>query len=111
MQKFLIQLPRNLKRLFLMSIDVISIYISVWVALMLRSGDFFWMSDGYELTKATPDQLYNATILAIVITIPMLTLSRLYRSITRYISLETYVKIAKATFAASILDVSFVDFL
>ena len=102
MQKFLIQLPRNLKRLFLMSVDVVSIYISVWAALMLRSGDFFWLSDGYELTKATPDQLYNAIILAIVITIPMLTLSRLYRSITRYISLETYVKITKATFAASI---------
>jgi FlaA1/EpsC-like NDP-sugar epimerase len=59
--------------------------------------------DGYELTKAQPSELFEVFILTTIITIPILIFSRLYRSITRYITLETYVKIAKACVIAGII--------
>ena len=104
MQNFLIQLPRNLKRLLLISIDVISIWIAFWLALMIRLDDFFWIKDGYTLTKASPDQLYNTFLIITAVTIPILILFRLYRSITRYISIETYIKILQATLISVLIS-------
>ena len=103
MRNFLIKLPRNIKRSLLITIDVLAIGMVYWSSLMIRSGSVFLPSEGYELTKASPEALYFSAIIVILITIPVFILSRLYRSIIRYISLETYVKITKATFISSIL--------
>ena len=102
MKKTLITLPRNLKRLLLIAIDVLSIWLALWIALIIRADQFFIPTDGYALTNAQPSDLFDVFILASVITVPILVFSRLYRTITRYITIETYVKIAKACLLAGI---------
>ena len=103
MRKFLLSLPRNKKQALVITVDVISLVSAVWLAFMLRTDQFFWPSSGYPLTKITPVQLYTVFLLAPMITVTLLHLSRLYRSITRYITSETYLKLTKACLLASFL--------
>ena len=103
MKSTLITLPRNLKRILLILIDIASLWLALWIALMIRSDQFFIPMNGYELTKAQPSELFEVFVLTAIITIPVLIVSRLYRAITRYITLETYVKITKACLIAGII--------
>ena len=103
MKSTLITLPRNLKRILLILIDIASLWVALWIALMIRSDQFFIPMNGYELTKAQPSELFEVFVLTAIITIPVLIVSRLYRAITRYITLETYVKITKACLIAGII--------
>ena len=103
MKSTLITLPRNLKRILLILIDIASLWVALWIALMIRSDQFFIPMNGYELTKAQPSELFEVFVLTAIITIPVLIFSRLYRAITRYITLETYVKITKACLTAGII--------
>ena len=96
MKNALITLPRNLKRLFLIVIDILSLWLALWIALIIRADQFFIPTNGYSLTNAQPSDLFEVFLLTSAITVPILVVSRLYRSITRYITLETYIKIAKA---------------
>ncbi len=97
MKDYLINLSRIQKRLLLILIDACSISLALWLALSIRQDSLFSFSDGYVLTGATEYQLYLILTFAILIKIPALVVFRLYRSITRYISIETYVKITKAS--------------
>tara|TARA_Y100000741_G_scaffold365208_1_gene360623 strand:- start:3649 stop:5580 length:1932 start_codon:yes stop_codon:yes gene_type:complete len=103
MKNYLINLSRTQKRLVLVAADIITISAALWISLMIRQGSFFTFSDGYALTGATTMHLYTLLLLALVSIVPILILSRLYRSITRYINIETYVKITKASFIGSII--------
>lgn len=103
MKKVLLTLPRHFKRLVLIGIDILSLWFALWLALILRADEFFLPSEGYELTQAQPAQLYDVFILTVAITLPILIFSRLYRSITRYMTLETYVKVAKACIISGVL--------
>ena len=76
--------------------DFVSLALMAWIALVLRGDGFFNINDGYELSGASPQVLYQFIILAPVITIAVLLKMRLYRSIIRYINVDTYVKISKA---------------
>ena len=71
MKDTLITLPRNLKRVLLILIDVVSLWAALWIALIIRSDQFFIPMDGYELTKAQPSQLFEVFILTTIITIPI----------------------------------------
>ena len=104
MRNFLIRLPRNVKRSLLILVDVVSIFIVFWSALMIRSGSIFIPSEGYQLTNASGEDFYLAFAIITLITIPVFVMTRLYRSIMRYISLETYIKIVKATVISSLLS-------
>ena len=104
MRNFLIRLPRNVKRSLLILVDVVSIFIVFWSALMIRSGSIFMPSEGYQLTNASGEDFYLAFAIITLITIPVFVMTRLYRSIMRYISLETYIKIVKATVISSLLS-------
>ena len=103
MKHFLINLSRTNKRLILLFSDVVTISIAFWLSLIIRQDEYFVFSQGYKLTNATPENLYLITILAIVSIIPILIFMRLYRSITRYINIETYVKITKASIIGSLI--------
>ena len=103
MKDTLVTLPRNLKRILLILIDIASLWAALWIALIVRSGQFFSPMDGYELTNAESYQLFEVFILTAIITIPALVISRLYRAITRYITLDTYIKITKACLIAGII--------
>ena len=101
MKKYLISLSRSRKRQILIFADFCTISLSLWISLMIRQDNYFTFSEGYELTGATSDDLYLLLLLAIVSIIPILIITRLYRSITRYINIETYVKITKASVIGS----------
>ena len=76
--------------------DFVVLALMAWIALVLRGDGFFNINSGYELSGATSTELYQFITLASVITIAVLLKMRLYRSIVRYINLDTYVNIAKA---------------
>ena len=103
MKKYLINLPRTVKRLLMVLTDFISLAAMAWLALALRGDGFFNIDEGYKISGATAEQLYQFIILAPIVTIAVLLKMRLYRSITRYINLDTYVKISKACFISVIL--------
>ena len=98
MKKQIVELPRNFKRLILISFDFISLSLAVYASFLLRSDSFFLPSNGYELTGATADHIYLTIFLLPIVSIPLFIISRLYRSVTRHIGNETYVKILKVTF-------------
>ena len=97
MKEFLLNLTRLQKRLLLILVDSATINLALWLSLSIRQDSFFNFSNGYELTGATSLNLYSILLLANVTIISSLILFRLYRSITRYISIETYAKITKAS--------------
>lgn len=104
MRNFLISLPRNFKRLIMIFADIVVIYSVLWMSLMIRSGDLYLPNQTYALTNAQPEVFLITGSILVLVTIPVFIYMRLYRSIIRYISLETYVKIIKATLVSSIIS-------
>ena len=98
MKKNILELPRNFKRLILILFDFISLSLAVYASFVMRSDSFFLPANGYELTGATSDHIYLTIFLLPIVSIPLFIISRLYRSVTRHIGNETYVKILKVTF-------------
>ena len=103
MKSFLINLSRVKKRLILILVDIVTISVAFWVSLMIRQDSYFTFSEGYQLTGASSADLYFSLFLAIICIIPILIITRLYRSITRYINIETYVKITKAAILGTVI--------
>ena len=108
MRDFLLSLPRNKKRALVIVVDAISLIAAVWLAFILRTDQFFWPSNGYPLTAISASQLYTVFLLAPLITILILYRTKLYRSITRYITSETYLKMSKACIFASVVWTFFI---
>ncbi len=102
----IINLPRPVKRLILITIDIIILSLAVYLSLALRMDDFFSPSEGYQLSGIGATDLYYIIFLSPLVTIPVFIYFKLYRSITRYISYETYTKIFRASIVATILWVS-----
>ena len=98
MKQLIVELPRNLKRLILVAFDFLALSLAVYISLSLRSDSFFLPSNGYELTGASANDLYIIIFLLPIISVPLFIISRLYRSVTRHIGNETYVKVLKVTF-------------
>ena len=97
MKEFLVSLSRFQKRLLLIFTDIVTISFALWISLSARQDSFFNFSNGYELTGTTASDLYLVLLLANITIISLLIFFRLYRSITRYISIETYARITKAS--------------
>ena len=104
MRELLINLPRNLKRSAMIIADIVVIFVVLWISLMIRSGDLYWPNETYELTNAQPITYLITGSILVLVTIPIFIYMRLYRSIIRYISIETYVKIMKATIVSSVIS-------
>ena len=91
--------------------DFISLALMAWIALVLRGDGFFNINDGYKLSGASSQELYQFIIIAPIITIAILLKMRLYRSIIRYINVDTYVKISKACLVSvGILAIGMISF-
>ena len=84
--------------------DIVVIFVVLWISLMIRSGDLYWPNETYELTNAQPITYLITGSILVLVTIPIFIYMRLYRSIIRYISIETYVKIMKATIISSVIS-------
>ena len=103
MKNFLLNLPRNIKRLILIFVDIASLSFAAYLAFVIRAGSFFDPHNGYGITNITPNELFLAIFLAPIIAVPVLIYFRLYRSITRYISSETFTKISYALIISGLI--------
>ena len=93
-----------MKRSLMIVVDIIAIFTVLWISLMIRSGDLYWPNEIYPLTNAKPNIFLITGSILVLVTIPIFIYMRLYRSIIRYISIETYVKIVKATILSSVIS-------
>ena len=111
MKDYLLNLPRFTKRLLMVTTDFVALALMAWIALVLRGDGFFNINDGYKLSGASSQELYQFILLAPFITIAVLLKMRLYRSIIRYINVDTYVKISKACLiSVGILAIGMITF-
>lgn len=104
----LLSLNRSTKRGLLLITDVATIVTAIWLSFAIRADQFFvpFIS---EVTPYISSKGYlTINILAIAITIPLLTYTRLYHSIIRYISLETYKKITLVSFFSATIWIAIV---
>jgi len=104
MRDLLIKLPRNIKRSIMIIVDSIAIFVVLWISLMIRSGDLYWPNEIYSLTNASPEVFLITGSIFVLTAIPIFIYMRLYRSVIRYLSIESYVKIIKATLLSSIIS-------
>ena len=107
----IINLPRSVKRLILIAIDIVVLSLTVYLSLALRTDEFFSPSEGYPLADIGTRDIYTIIFLSPLVTIPVFVYFKLYRSITRYISYETYIKIFKASIISTIFWVSMISVL
>tara|TARA_B100001057_G_scaffold500837_1_gene618202 strand:+ start:2626 stop:4563 length:1938 start_codon:yes stop_codon:yes gene_type:complete len=107
----IINLPRSVKRLILIAIDIVVLSLTVYLSLALRTDEFFSPSEGYPLADIGARDIYTIILLSPLVTIPVFVYFKLYRSITRYISYETYIKIFKASIISTIFWVSMISVL
>ena len=104
MRNFLLQLPRRIKKLLLMSLDIFALFIALVISLSLRSEEFylpFYYSvqlqqiqyNDFALTGLTSMHFLYVYGLSGLITISFFIRFGLYNSIIRYININTLSKI------------------
>lgn len=91
--EYLLRIPRLIKRALVLSLDVGVCIISVWLAFYLRLGEWVSLS-GIQ---------FLALALALILSIPIFTISGLYRMIFRYTGWSAFLTIIKATVIYAIL--------
>lgn len=83
---FTLGLPRSVKRLLALFVDLILCTLSVWIAYCLRLGEFVTLSGN----------VFFASIVSIGIALPIFIISGLYRAIFRYSGWPALVAVARA---------------
>mgnify|MGYP003947618331 CR=1 FL=1 len=91
--KYILQLPRVLKKFIAITIDVSLCSLSTFLAYYLRLGDFFIFTE----------ILFLPTIISIVLLIPILFFSGMYKRILRYGGLSAIVAITRSMLIYSLL--------
>lgn len=98
--KIFLTINRNpiLKKLLLITIDGFSLTFSFWLAILLRTGDLYWMpSEEYQL------EYVIAISSAFIIFYALVAFFGLYNIVIRYIGLNTIYLITKTTIFFSVL--------
>lgn len=92
LRAYLLEMPRVVKRVIVLLVDVFLCLLSVWVAFYLRLDEFV------SLTIAGPwaQGFLTATLVSVLIAIPIFTLSGLYRAIFRYSGWPAMLTLGKA---------------
>ena len=94
---YFVNLPRSAKQLLVMSLDICLCLISVWISFYLRLGEF------EVLSNITTLPIKMSSIASVVLAIPILMATGLYRSIFRYSGMQAMMTIARATLLYGIL--------
>ena len=84
MNNFLL-LPRNIKKSIVFIIDISLCIVAIWLSLLLRLGEFTYFSN----------EIYLATILSLIIIIPLFIFSGMYQMIFRYYGWSMFSKVFK----------------
>ena len=110
-KEYLLELPRNIKRLIMVLTDLITLTLMAWLALVIRNEGFVNIYETYEITGASSDDIIHFLLVAPVITVLILIGLRLYRSIVRYINIKTYASIAKACILSTLVIFSYITYI
>ncbi len=92
----ILALPRNTKRLIILSLDLLVVPFALWAAFSLRLGVWFTPSDLLFVHEGQRHQVLYLFALAPVIAIPIFVKFGLYRAIIRYVGFVAMWAIAKA---------------
>lgn len=93
-----LELPRYVKRIIAISVDVSLCFITVWLALSIRLGEFARLTDETIL----------ASLITISIAVPVFISMGLYRAIFRYSGWPAIFTVARAIFVYAILYISII---
>jgi FlaA1/EpsC-like NDP-sugar epimerase len=88
----LLALPRFIKQLLVIALDICLCLLSVWVAFYLRFGEFISLTQSNLLSVS----VLKAALICTALAIPIFTVSGLYNSIFRYSEWKALVTIGKA---------------
>ncbi|VEB96326.1 UDP-glucose 4-epimerase [Cedecea lapagei] len=94
MLKFLLALPRPVKRIIALAIDVILLLCAFWFA--------FWVRID-SMTPLTSGQHWILILSIIAVTLAFFVKLGLYRAVIRYITAKVFVSVAVGMFASSVL--------
>lgn len=107
-REYLLSLSRSTKRGLLLVTDVLSILVAIWLAFSIRADQYFLPFFSQSTPYILSADYITINMLAIAITIPFLIYARLYRSVIRYISIETYKKITVVSLLSSMVWITIV---
>ncbi|MGD2172433.1 MAG: nucleoside-diphosphate sugar epimerase/dehydratase, partial [Gammaproteobacteria bacterium] len=93
----ILSLPRNLKRVIVLSLDLIIIPFALWASFSLRLGVLFTPDDLVFIPEESRGDVIYLFFLAPLIAIPIFVRLGLYRAIIRYIGFVAMWTIIKAT--------------
>ena len=82
LQKKLVSLPRWMKRITLLSTDVVLLIAALWLSFSLRLGVWYWPPGGIG------NDLFWLVLLVPVVAIPIFIRFGLYRAIIRYLGMR-----------------------
>jgi FlaA1/EpsC-like NDP-sugar epimerase len=92
----ILSLPRNQKRLIVLSLDLLIVPFALWCSFSLRLGEFFAPEDLSFVPAAARNETLYLFLIAPVIAIPIFIKFGLYRAIIRYAGFVAMWSITKA---------------
>ena len=111
LKTYLLELPRNTKRLIMVFTDIITLIAIAWISLVIRKDGFVNIYEEYEITGASSKDIIHFLIIAPIITVAFLIGMRLYRSVVRYINVKTYASIAQACLLSTLVIFSYTSYM
>ena len=111
LKTYLLELPRNTKRLIMVFTDIITLIAIAWISLVIRKDGFVNIYEEYEITGASSEDIIHFLIIAPIITVAFLIGMRLYRSVVRYINVKTYASIAQACLLSTLVIFSYTSYM
>jgi FlaA1/EpsC-like NDP-sugar epimerase len=92
----ILSLPRNQKRLIVLSLDLLIVPFALWCSFSLRLGEFFAPEDLSFVPADARNEVLYLFLIAPVIAIPLFIKFGLYRAIIRYVGFVAMWSITKA---------------
>ena len=92
----ILSLPRNMKRLIVLSLDLLTIPFALWCSFSLRLGVFFTLDDLYFVPGEARQEVLYLFLIAPLIAIPIFIKLGLYRALIRYMGFVAMWTVLKA---------------
>jgi FlaA1/EpsC-like NDP-sugar epimerase len=100
--QFLLELPRWIKRSIVLFLDILLCIIATWLAYYLRLGEFISFFDHSDWSLG----LIKASLMSILIALPLFIVSGLYRAIFRYNGWPALLAVARSVSVYSLFYAS-----
>ncbi|HIJ48744.1 MAG TPA: polysaccharide biosynthesis protein, partial [Gammaproteobacteria bacterium] len=97
LQQQLVALPRWVKRITLLSTDVVLLVAALWLSFSLRLGVWYWPPGGVE------NSIFGLMFVAPVVAIPIFIRFGLYRAIIRFLGMRAAWSVVQAVALYAVL--------